>query len=158
MTLLPVFVALVVCWVALRGFLAYPLLSGPVKAVALCCAPGAALAWLAVMTADDAFLFPETAPCPAEPLREGVIGDGAVRGVSTPFPPRAYCLWEDGTVYSLAPTAEALFWGCFAVTAVSLALGLWHALRAPRALLRPAVTADPLRRKAAEGQSNWPTR
>lgn len=158
MTLLAVFVALVVCWVALRGFLAYPLLSGWVKAVALCCAPGAALAWLAVMTADDAFLFPETAPCPAEPLREGVIGHGEVRGVSTPFPPRAYCLWEDGTTYALAPTAEALFWGCFAVTAVSLALGLWHALRAPRALLRPAGTAGRIRRGAAGGQSNWPTR
>ncbi|MEV5343653.1 hypothetical protein AB0K93_35100 [Streptomyces sp. NPDC052676] len=84
MTLLAVFAALVVCWVALRGFLAYPPLRGWVKAVAPCCAPGAALAWPAVVTAD-AFLSPETAPCPAEPPREGVIGHGEVRGVSTPF-------------------------------------------------------------------------
>ncbi|HZF88456.1 hypothetical protein [Streptomyces sp.] len=137
MTLLPVFVALVVGWVALRGFLTYPFLPGWTKAVALCSAPVAALAWLAVMTADDPFLFPETAPCPAEPLREGFIGSGAVRGVSTAFPPRAYCLWEDGTTYDLATGAVTVFWGCFSVTAVSLALGLGHALRRPRALLQP---------------------
>ncbi|MEV5725837.1 MULTISPECIES: hypothetical protein [Streptomyces] len=138
MTLLPVFVALVVGWVALRGFLTYPLLPGWAKTVALCSAPVAALAWLAVVTADDAFLFPETAPCPAEPLRKGIIGDGAVRGVSAAFPPRAYCVWEDGTTYDLATGAQTVFWGCLSVIAVSLALGLRYALRHPQALLGPS--------------------
>ena len=139
MTLLPVFVALVVGWVALRGFLTYPFLPGWTKAVALCSAPVAALAWLAVMTADDPFLFPETAPCPREPMRKGVLGSGEVSAVSAPFPPRAYCRWEDGTVYDLAPVAGFAFWVFFAMTVVPLAAGLWYALRDPESLLRQGL-------------------
>jgi hypothetical protein len=70
------------------------------------------------------------------PYREGVIGSGKVAGVSTPFPPRAYCAWEDGTVHELTPGAEFLFWVFFALAVVPLGAGLWHALRDPRSLLR----------------------
>ncbi|AYL39777.1 hypothetical protein ACG2OD_05575 [Streptomyces sp. PDY-4] len=136
MTLLPVFVGLVVGWVALRGLLVHPLLPWWVRTAVFWSAPLGALTWCVIMTADDPFLFPETAPCPGEPMREGVIGGGEVSGVSTPFPPRAYCLWEDGTVYDLAPGAEFLFWVFFALTSVPLATGLLHALREPKSLLR----------------------
>ncbi|MEU5510503.1 hypothetical protein [Streptomyces fungicidicus] len=136
MTLLPVFVGLVVGWVALRGLLAHPLLPWWVRTAVFWSAPLGVLTWFVIMTADDPFLFPETAPCPGEPMREGVIGGGEVSGVSTPFPPRAYCLWEDGTVYDLALGAEFLFWVFFALTFVPLATGLLHALREPKSLLR----------------------
>ncbi|KOX00280.1 hypothetical protein ADK65_14505 [Streptomyces sp. NRRL B-1140] len=136
MTLLPVFVVLVVGWVALRGLLAHPLLPLWVKMSVFWAVPLGALTWVFIMVADDPVLFPETAPCPQEPYREGVIGSGKVTGVSTPFPPRAYCLWEDGTVYDLAPRAEFLFWVFFALTVVPLGAGLWHALRDPRSMLR----------------------
>ncbi|MGA5900578.1 hypothetical protein [Streptomyces venetus] len=135
MTLLPVFAGLVVGWVALRGLLIHPLLPLWVKTSIFWSVPLDALVWLFIMAADDPVLFPDTAPCPREPFREGVIGDGKVWGVSTPFPPRAYCVWEDGTVYDLAPGAEFLFWVFFALTVVPLAAGLWHALRDPRSLL-----------------------
>ncbi|MEU9230708.1 hypothetical protein AB0D40_41130 [Streptomyces massasporeus] len=136
MTLLPVFVGLVIGWVALRGLLTHPLLPLWVRTAVFWAVPLCAATWLFIMTADDAFLFPDTAPCPQEPFREGVIGSGQVTGVSTPFPPRAYCAWEDGTVYDLAPGAEFLFWVFFALTVVPLGAGLWHALRDPRSLLR----------------------
>ncbi|MER6751780.1 hypothetical protein ACFW6C_33830 [Streptomyces fungicidicus] len=136
MTLLPVFVGLVVGWVALRGLLAHSLLPWWVRTAVFWSAPLGVLTWCVIMTADDPFLFPETAPCPGEPMREGVIGGGEVSGISTPFPPRAYCLWEDGTVYDLAPGAEFLFWVFFALTSVPLATGLLHALREPKSLLR----------------------
>lgn len=136
MTLFPVFAGLVVGWVALCGLLAHPLLPPWVKASVFWAMPLTALTWLYIMVADDAWLFPETAPCPREPYQEGVIGNGKVSGVSTAFPPRAYCEWEDGTVYELTPGAEFLFWVFFAMTVVPLATGLWHALRDPKALLR----------------------
>ncbi|MEU3887057.1 hypothetical protein [Streptomyces sp. NPDC029041] len=136
MTLLPVFVVLVVCWVSLRGLLAHPLLPLWVRTSVFWSVPLGALTWAYIMGADDPVLFPETAPCPREPYLKGVLGSGKVTGVSTPFPPRAYCLWEDGTVYELAPGAEFLFWVFFALTVVPLAAGLWHALRDPRSLLR----------------------
>ncbi|MEU2266317.1 hypothetical protein ABZ568_07740 [Streptomyces olindensis] len=136
MTLLPVFVGLVVGWVALRGLLAYLWLPGWAKACAVLAMPLAAVAWVAVMIADDPFLFPETAPCPREPMAEGVLGDGRVSGVSEPFPPRAYCVWEDGTTYDLAPGAAFVFWVSFAAVVVPLGLGLWHAVRNPKSLLR----------------------
>ncbi|MEU1848549.1 hypothetical protein ABZ499_04475 [Streptomyces sp. NPDC019990] len=136
MTLLPLFAGLVIAWVALRGLLAHPLLPLWMRTAVFWSAPPGAVTWVVIMTADDPFLFPETAPCPREPLREGVIGSGEVSGVSTAFPPRAYCAWEDGTVYELAPGAEFLFWVFFALTVVPLAAGLWHALRDPRSLLR----------------------
>ncbi|MER7480064.1 hypothetical protein ABTX60_20925 [Streptomyces sp. NPDC126510] len=136
MTLLPVFVVLVVGWVALRGLLVHPLLPLWVKTSVFWSVPLGALTWGFIMVADEPVLFPETAPCPREPYLEGVMGSGKVTGVSTPFPPRAYCLWEDGTVYELTPGAEFLFWLFFALTVVPLAAGLWHALRDPRSLLR----------------------
>ncbi|GAA2444040.1 hypothetical protein [Streptomyces glaucus] len=136
MTVLLVFAALVVGQVALRGWLARPRLPLLAKSCVFWSAPLAALAWLAVVTADDFLLFPETAPCPREPMLKGVLGDGAVEGVSTAFPPRAYCRWEDGTTYDLATGAQAAFWVFFSLTALPLAAGLWHALRDPRALLR----------------------
>ncbi|WP_405737730.1 hypothetical protein OG885_31920 [Streptomyces sp. NBC_00028] len=135
MTLLVVFVTLVVCQVALRGWVALPRLPWAVRSAVFWAAPLAAGTWLVVVTADDAVLFPDTAPCPREPMRKGILGDGAVRGVSTVFPPRAYCRWEDGTTYELASGAEFLFWLFFGVVVLSLAAGLWHALRAPRELL-----------------------
>lgn len=136
MTLLPVFVALVVVWIAVRGLLTHPRLSLWAKTCLLCSAPCAVLAWLAIMTADDPFLFPETAPCPREPMQKGIYGDGQVSGLSTVFPPRAYCRWEDGTTYELAAGAELVFWVCFWLTVLWLAAGLWHAMRYPKALLR----------------------
>ncbi|MEV7082612.1 hypothetical protein AB0N88_29375 [Streptomyces sp. NPDC093516] len=135
MTLLPVYAGLVVAWVALRGLLTHPLLPLWVRTAVFWAAPLAAVTWAYIMTADDPFLFPETAPCPREPLREGVIGSGAISGVSTAFPPRAYCVWEDGTVHDLAPGAAFLFWVFFALTVVPLGAGLWHALRDPKSLL-----------------------
>ncbi|CAL9385514.1 hypothetical protein [Streptomyces sp. enrichment culture] len=84
----------------------------------------------------DAFLFPETAPCPREPMREGSPGGGEVSEISTPFSPRAYCQWEDGTVYDLAPGATFPFWVFFALTVVPLGAGFWHALRDPGSLTR----------------------
>ncbi|MEV3971561.1 hypothetical protein AB0K68_25990 [Streptomyces sp. NPDC050698] len=135
MTLLVVFAVLVVGRVALQGLLVHPLLPLWVKTSVFWSVPLGALTWLFIMAADDPVLFPETAPCPREAYQEGVIGSGRVSGVSTPFPPRAYCRWEDGTVYELAPGAEFLFWVFFALTVVPLAAGLRHALRDPRSLL-----------------------
>ncbi|MFH9009167.1 hypothetical protein ACH4E5_38765 [Streptomyces afghaniensis] len=135
MTLLPVFAGLVVGWVALRGLLTHPLLPLWVRTSTFWTVPLTAATWVFIMAADDPVLFPETAPCPREPFREGVLGSGEVSGVSTPFPPRAYCVWEDGTVYNLTPGAEFLFWVFFALTAVPLAAGLWHAWRDPRSFL-----------------------
>jgi hypothetical protein len=134
-TLLPVFAGLVVGWVALRGLLTHPLLPLWVRTSTFWTMPLAAATWVFIMAADDPVLFPETAPCPREPFREGVIGSGEVSGVSTPFPPRAYCVWEDGTVYNLTPGAEFLFWAFFALTVVPLGAGLWHAWRDPRSFL-----------------------
>ncbi|MEU2752437.1 hypothetical protein ABZ613_40275 [Streptomyces collinus] len=136
MTLLPVFAVLVVGQVALRGLLAHPLLPLWVRTSVFWTVPLTAVTWVFIMAADDPVLFPETAPCPREPYQEGVIGSGKVSGVSVPFPPRAYCAWEDGTVYELAPGAEFLFWVFFASAVVALAAGLWHALRVPESLLR----------------------
>ncbi|MEU3936687.1 hypothetical protein AB0E85_32345 [Streptomyces sp. NPDC029044] len=136
MTLLAVFTGLVVGWVALRGLLAHPLLPLWVRTSTFWTVPLTAVTWAFIMVADDPVLFPETAPCPREPYLEGVLGSGKVWGVSTPFPPRAYCEWEDGTVYELTPGAEFLFWVFFAMTVVPLATGLWHALRDPESLLR----------------------
>ncbi|MFJ3552374.1 hypothetical protein [Streptomyces sp. NPDC090114] len=136
MTLLAVFVGLMVGWVALRGLLVHPLLPVWVRTSVFWTVPLGALTWVVIMTADDASLFPETAPCPQVPMREGVLGDGEVSGFSTPFPPRAYCRWEDGTVYDLAPGTEFLFWVFFAMTVVPLGTGLWYALRRPMSLLR----------------------
>ncbi|MFF7737814.1 MULTISPECIES: hypothetical protein [unclassified Streptomyces] len=135
MTLLPVFAGLVVAVVALRGLLTHPLLPPWVRTSVFWAAPLSALTWLYIMAADDPVLFPDTAPCPREPYREGVIGGGEVSGVSTAFPPRAYCRWEDGTVYELAPGAEFVFWVFFALTVVPLGAGLWHALRDPKSQL-----------------------
>ncbi|MGC5040634.1 MULTISPECIES: hypothetical protein [unclassified Streptomyces] len=135
MTLLPVFAALVVAVVALRGLLTHPLLPLWVRTSVFWTLPLTAMIWAFIMAADDPVLFPETAPCPREPLARGVIGDGAVAGVSTAFPPRAYCRWEDGTTYELAPGAEFLFWVFFAAAVVPLGAGLWHALRDPRSQL-----------------------
>lgn len=136
MTLLAVFAVLVIARVALRGLLVHPLLPWWVRTTVFWSLPLGALTWAVIMTADDPFLFPDTAPCPREPMREGVLGDGEVSGISTPFPPRAYCQWEDGTVYDLAPGATFLFWVFFALTVVPLGAGLRHALRDPRSLLR----------------------
>ncbi|MCT9138796.1 hypothetical protein [Streptomyces violarus] len=136
MTLLPVFVGLVVVLVALRGLLAHPLLPLWVRTAVFWAVPCGAVTWVLIMTADDPTLFPETAPCPAEPMREGFLGGGKAWGVSTPFPPRAYCEWEDGTTYDLASGTEFVFWVFFALTVVPLAAGLWHALRDPESLLR----------------------
>ncbi|WP_432058290.1 hypothetical protein [Streptomyces sp. bgisy022] len=136
MTLLLVFVGLVVGWVALRGLLAHARLSVWVRTSVFWSVPLGSLTWAVIMVADEPMLFPDTAPCPRVPYGEGVIGDGEVTGVSTAFPPRAYCLWEDGTVHELAPGAEFLFWVFFAVTVLSLGAGLWHAVRNPQALLR----------------------
>lgn len=135
MTLLPVFAGLVVGWVALRGLLTHPLLPLWVRTSTFWTVPLGAATWVFIMAADVPVLFPETAPCPRELFREGVIGSGEVSGVSTPFPPRAYCVWEDGTVYHLTPGAEFLFWVFFALTVVPLATGLWHAWRDPRSFL-----------------------
>ncbi|MEU6917551.1 hypothetical protein [Streptomyces olindensis] len=132
MTLLPVFAGLVIAVVALRGLLTHPLLPLWVRTSVFWAAPLTALTWLYIMAADDPVLFPETAPCPGEAYREGVIGGGEVSGVSSAFPPRASCVWEDGTVYHLAPGAEFLFWVFFALTVVPLGAGLWHALRDPK--------------------------
>ncbi|GAA5072770.1 hypothetical protein [Streptomyces similanensis] len=136
MTLLPVFAGLVLCLVGLRGLLGRPTPHVAVKAVVLLAVPVGALAWLSVVTAADYVLFPDTAPCPREPYRVGVIGGGAVTGVSRTFPPRAYCAWEDGTTYELATGSELVFWVCFGVVAVALGAGLWRALRDPLALVR----------------------
>ncbi|MFG2510761.1 hypothetical protein [Streptomyces sp. NPDC048584] len=136
MTLLTVFVGLVTGWVALRGLLVHPLLPVWVRTSVFWTLPLGALTWAVIMTADDASLFPDTAPCPRVPMREGVLGGGEVSGISTPFPPRASCRWEDGTVYDRAPGAEFLFWVFFAMTVVPLGAGLWHALREPTSLLR----------------------
>ncbi|MBD9732658.1 hypothetical protein IGX29_12745 [Streptomyces sp. H28] len=136
MTLLWVFAVLVVGWVALRGLLVHPRLPLWVRTSTFWAVPFGAVTWAVIMVADDPFLFPDTAPCPREPYQKGIIGDGEVSGVSTPFPPRGYCLWEDGTTYELAPGAEFLFWVFFAVTVVPLGAGLWHAVRNPHALLR----------------------
>ncbi|MDQ1016160.1 hypothetical protein [Streptomyces afghaniensis] len=136
MTLLPVFAGLVVGLVALRGLLTHPRLPLWVRLSVFWSVPLGAATWVVIMTADDAFLFPETAPCPREPLRQGIIGDGEVSGVSTAFPPRAYCVWEDGTVHELASGAEFLFWVFFALTVVPLAAGLWHAMRDPKSCLQ----------------------
>ncbi|MFC1228652.1 hypothetical protein [Streptomyces sp. Sce081] len=78
MTLLPVFVGLVVGWVALRGLPAHPLLPLWVRTSVFWTVPLGALTWVVIMVADDPFLFPETDPCPGEPLREGVLGSGEV--------------------------------------------------------------------------------
>ncbi|WP_369193639.1 hypothetical protein [Streptomyces djakartensis] len=130
------YVGLVIGSVALRGLLAHPLLPRWLRTSVFWAAPLTLLVWAYIMVADDPVLFPDTAPCPRVPYQEGVLGAGEVTGVSTPFPPRAYCAWEDGTVYELAPGAEFLFWVFFALTVVPLAAGLWHALRDPRSLLR----------------------
>ncbi|MFD5656756.1 hypothetical protein [Streptomyces hirsutus] len=135
MTLLPVFVGLVVGWVALRGLLAHPLLPLWVRTSVFWSVPLGAVTWVVIMMADDPFLFPETDPCPREPMREGILGSGKVSGISTPFPPQAYCQWEDGTVYNLAPGAEFVFWVFFAMTVVPLAVGLWYVLRNPKLFL-----------------------
>ncbi|MFF3932475.1 hypothetical protein [Streptomyces hirsutus] len=135
MTLLPVFVGLVVGWVALRGLLAHPLLPLWARTSVFWSVPLGAVTWVVIMVADDPFLFPETDPCPREPMREGVLGSGEVSGISTPFPPRAYCQWEDGTVYNLAPGAEFVFWVFFVMTVVPLAAGLWYVLRNPKLFL-----------------------
>ncbi|MGJ3561835.1 hypothetical protein ACR6C2_40635 [Streptomyces sp. INA 01156] len=71
MTLLPVFVGLVVGWVALRGLPAHPLLPLWVRTSVFWTVPLGAVTWVVIMVADDPFLFPETDPCPGEPLREG---------------------------------------------------------------------------------------
>ncbi|GGY48165.1 hypothetical protein [Streptomyces djakartensis] len=136
MTLLPVFAGLVLVQVALRGLLTHPRLPLWLRTAVFWAAPCCAVTWTMIMTADDPFLFPETAPCPREPMREGFLGGGKAWGVSTPFPPRAYCQWEDGTTYDLAPGAVFVFWVFFALTVLPLAAGLWHALREPEALRR----------------------
>ncbi|MGW5211651.1 hypothetical protein ACWEQO_10650 [Streptomyces sp. NPDC004051] len=142
MTLLPVFVGLVVGWVALRGLLAHPLLPLWVRTSVFWTVPLGAVTWVMIMVADDPFLFPDTDPCPWEPLEEGVIGGGRVSGVSTQFPPRAYCQWEDGTVHDLAPGAVFVFWVLFAMTVVPLAAGLWHVLRDPESFLSRAPVVE----------------
>ncbi|MGW3683214.1 hypothetical protein [Streptomyces prasinus] len=83
MTLLPVFVGLVVDWVALRGLPAHPLLPLWVRTSVFWTVPLGALTWVVIMVADNPFLFPETDPCPGEPLREGVLGSGEVPGRSS---------------------------------------------------------------------------
>ncbi|MFF3895685.1 hypothetical protein ACFYY3_21365 [Streptomyces sp. NPDC001812] len=141
MTLLPVFVGLVVGWVALRGLPAHPLLPLWVRTSVFWTVPLGAVTWVVIMVADDPFLFPETDPCLREPTGEGVLGRGKGSGVSTPFPPRASCQWEDGTVRDLTPEAEFVFWVLFALTVVPLAAGLWHALRDPKSFLHQGQAA-----------------
>lgn len=85
MTLLPVFVGLVVGWVALRGLPAHPLLPMWVRTSVFWTVPLGAVTWVVIMVADDPFLFPETDPCLREPMGEGGLGHEKGSGVSPRF-------------------------------------------------------------------------
>ncbi|MFJ6929131.1 hypothetical protein [Streptomyces nigra] len=113
--------------VALNGLLAHPRLPPWAKPVVFGTVPGAALAWLLVVTADDTLKDPGEDPC-------SMYHGGT--GVSEVFPPRAYCRFGDGGTLDLAPGTQVVFWVCFTVSVVLLALGLAWAVRDPRAVVR----------------------
>ena len=71
--------------------------------------------------------------------RDEVLGG---TGVSEVFPPRAYCRFGDGGTLDLAPGTQVVFWVCFTVSVVLLALGLAWAVRDPRAVVRRFHRAD----------------
>jgi hypothetical protein len=113
--------------VALNGLLEHPRLPLGAKLAVFGTVPGAALAWLLVVTADDTLKDPGEDPCS---LHHGGTG------VSEVFPPRAYCRFTDGSTLDLAPVAQAVFWVCLAASVALLALGLVRAVRDPRAVAR----------------------
>ncbi|MFB8760125.1 hypothetical protein ACFV46_18555 [Streptomyces sp. NPDC059852] len=113
--------------VALNGLLEHPRLPLWVKLAVFGTVPGAALAWLLVVTADDTLKDPGEDPCS---LHHGGTG------VSEVFPPRAYCRFPDGRTLDLAPVTQAVFWVCLVVSLGLLATGLVRAVRDPRAVAR----------------------
>ena len=88
---------------------------------------------LLVVTADDTLKDPGEDPC-------SMYHGGT--GVSEVFPPRAYCRFGDGGTLDLAPGTQVVFWVCFTVSVVLLALGLAWAVRDPRAVVRRFHRAD----------------
>ena len=113
--------------VALNGLLEHPRLPRRVKLTVFVTVPGAALAWLLVVTADDTLKDPGGDPCS--------VHHGGT-GVSEVFPPRAYCRFADGRTLDLAPVTQGVFWFCLAVSVALLATGLVRAVRDPRAVAR----------------------
>jgi hypothetical protein len=124
----------VVVVIALNGLLAHPRLPAWAKVTVFVTVPVAAVAWLLVVTADDALKDPGEDPCT---MRYGGVG------VSKTFPPQAYCLYEDGSTHNLASGAQFVFWVCFTGSVLLLALGLWEVARNPRTLARQFLTAGP---------------
>ncbi|MEU0413176.1 hypothetical protein ABZ307_35920 [Streptomyces griseorubiginosus] len=113
--------------VALIGLLGHPRLPIWTKVIVFCTVPVAAVAWLLVVTADDTIKDPGEDPCS---MYYGGVG------VSKAFPPQAYCRYDDGTTHDLASGAQFVFWICFTVSLVLLAIGLWQVVRDPRAFVR----------------------
>ncbi|TXS40694.1 hypothetical protein EAO75_37895 [Streptomyces sp. uw30] len=117
----------VVVLAALVGLLGHPRLPTWTKMTVFGTVPAAALAWLLVVTADDALKDPGEDPCS---MYYGGVG------VSKAFPPQAYCLYEDGGTHDLATGAQFVFWICFVSSVLLLALGLWQVARDPGTLVR----------------------
>ncbi|MFJ8631816.1 hypothetical protein [Streptomyces sp. NPDC093568] len=113
--------------IALNGLLVHPRLPLWTRMTVFATVPVAALAWLLVVTADDTIKDPGEDPCS---MYYGGVG------VSEAFPPRAYCLYEDGGTHELATGAQFVFWVCFAVSLVLLSIGLWQVVRDPGTLVR----------------------
>ncbi|WP_406129963.1 hypothetical protein OIE52_02140 [Streptomyces canus] len=117
----------VVALIALIGLLGHPRLPIWTKMLVFGTVPVAAVAWLLVVTADDTLKDPGEDPCS---MYYGGVG------VSTAFPPQAYCRYEDGSTHDLATGTQFVFWVCFAVSLALLSMGLWQAVRDPRTLVR----------------------
>lgn len=117
----------VIVLIALIGLLAHPRLQIWTKMIVFGTVPVSALAWLLVVTADDTIKDPGEDPCS---MYYGGVG------VSKAFPPQAYCRYEDGSTHDLATGTQFVFWVCFATSLVLMSMGLWHAVRNPRTLVR----------------------
>lgn len=117
----------VVVLVALTGILGHPRLPLWAKMSVFVTVPVGALAWLLVVTADDALKDPGEDPCS---MYYGGVG------VSKAFPPQAYCLHEGGSTDNLAPGAQFVFWVCFVTSLLLLGAGLWEVVRSPRTFVR----------------------
>jgi len=113
--------------IAMIGLLAHPRLPTWSKMIVFGTVPAAALAWLLIVTADDTLKDPGEDPCS---MYYGGVG------ASKAFPPQAYCRYEDGSTHDLATGTQFVFWVCFAVSLALLSVGLWQAVRHPRAFVR----------------------
>ncbi|GHH24696.1 hypothetical protein [Streptomyces lanatus] len=117
----------VVVLLALIGLLGHPRLPLWSKMTVFATVPATALAWLLVVTADDALKDPGEDPCS---MYYGGVG------VSKAFPPQAYCRYDSGGTHDLATGAQFVFWVCFVTSVLLLSIGLWQVARDPRALVR----------------------